>query len=179
VAISQRDWRRVAEHASWLPTSTSTFALHVLIESPTALEAAKVFIEQLTSKRIASTMGYIKLSNFMVTKSYPIFRQFQASAARDLLYLQAELVHLESEYQKVSKSDRETDEGDERHLYAFEWWHLSQSENRGLGGEQWALALEIRRKLREYCTVQAHIPMMQDRLTSQIPLSNNITRSHR
>jgi hypothetical protein len=111
-----------------------------------------VFIEQLTSKRIASIMGYTKLSNFMVTKSYPIFRQFQASAARDLLYLQAELVHLESEYQKVSKSDRETGEEDERHLYAFEWWHLSQSENRGLGGEQWALALEIRRKLREYCT---------------------------
>ncbi|KAH8760689.1 hypothetical protein BGZ57DRAFT_608889 [Hyaloscypha finlandica] len=97
-------------------------------------------------------MGYIKLSNFMVTKSYPIFRQFQASAARDLLYLQAEIVHLESEFQKVSKSDRDTDEGDERHLYAFEWWHLSQSENRGLGGEQWAIALEIRRKLREYYT---------------------------
>lgn len=111
-----------------------------------------MFLEELTSKRIASIMGYIKLSNFMVTKSYPIFRQFQASAARDLLYLQAEIVHLESEFQKVSKSDRDTDEGDERHLYAFEWWHLSQSENRGLGGEQWAIALEIRRKLREYCT---------------------------
>ena len=117
-----------------------------------ALEGAKVFFEELTGKRIASIMGYIKLSNFLVTKSYPIFRRFQASAARDLLYLQAELVHLESEYQKVSKSDRETDERDERHLYAFEWWHLSESENRGLGGEQWALALEIRRKLREYCT---------------------------
>jgi hypothetical protein len=152
VAIGQRDQRRVAEHASGLPTSTSTFALHVFVESPASLKGAKVLIEKLTGKRIASIMGYTKLSNFMVTKSYPIFRQFQASAARDLLYLQAEIVYLESEYQKVSKSDRDTDEGDERHLYAFEWWHLSQSENRGLGGEQWALALEIRRKLREYCT---------------------------
>jgi hypothetical protein len=115
------------------------------------LEERQCLLRNPPGKRIASIMGYIKLSNFMVTKSYPIFRQFQASAARDLLYLQAELVHLESEYQKVSKSDRETDETDERHFYAFEWWHLSASENRGLGGEQWALALEIRRKLREYC----------------------------
>ena len=81
----------------------------------------------------------------MITENYPIFRQFRETAARDLLYLQAELVHLESEYQKVSKVDRESGNDDERHLYAFEWWHLSQSGNRGLGGEQWALALDIRR----------------------------------
>lgn len=99
----------------------------------------------------STAMGYNKLSNFMVSKNCPIFRQFQDSAARDLLYLQAEIIHLESEYQKVSKSDREASSDDERHLYAFEWWHLSQSEPRGFGGEQWALALDIRRKLREYC----------------------------
>jgi hypothetical protein len=96
-------------------------------------------------------MGYNKLSKFMATENYPIFRQFQDTAARDLLYLQAELVHLEAEYQKVSKFDREFGNDDERHMYAFEWWHLSQSENRGQGGEQWALALDIRKKLREYC----------------------------
>ncbi|PMD67067.1 uncharacterized protein K444DRAFT_689534 [Hyaloscypha bicolor E] len=97
-------------------------------------------------------MGYIKLSKFMATKNYPVFRQFQEAAARDLLYLQAELVHLESEYQRVAKADRESGDDDERHLYAFEWWHLSQSEARGFEGEQWALALQIRTKLREYYT---------------------------
>jgi hypothetical protein len=123
-------------------------------------------------------MGYIKLSKFMVTKNYPVFRQFQEAvsvaselkmsslsnaepgayqAARDLLYLQAELVHLESEYQRVAKADRELGDDDERHLYAFEWWHLSQSEARGFEGEQWALALRIRTKLREYCELSSHL----------------------
>jgi hypothetical protein len=96
-------------------------------------------------------MGYMKLSQFMADEHYPIFRQFQRSAVRDLLYLQAELVHLESEYQRVAKEDLESGDSGERQHYAYEWWHLSQSEERGFGGEQWALALQIRSKLQEYC----------------------------
>jgi hypothetical protein len=96
-------------------------------------------------------MGYGKLSQFIADENYPIFRQFRCSAVRDLLYLQAELVHLESEYERVAKEDIESGEPDERQHYAYEWWHLSQSEERGFGGEQWALALKIRAKLQEYC----------------------------
>ena len=96
-------------------------------------------------------MGYNKLSQFMAEKQYAVFRQFQPAAARDLLWLQAELVHLESEYQRVAKADRESRDDEERQHYAHEWWHLSTSASRGHGGEQWAIALEIRTKLREYC----------------------------
>ncbi|KAG9245802.1 hypothetical protein BJ878DRAFT_478899 [Calycina marina] len=94
-------------------------------------------------------MGYIKLSNFMASKDYAMFRQFRPSAIRDLLYLQAELIHLESEYQGAAKDNRESND-DERRMYAVEWWHLSQSEEHELGGEQLRLALKIRSKLREY-----------------------------
>jgi hypothetical protein len=93
--------------------------------------------------------GYTKLGQFMTSKHYAIFRQFQSLAARDLLYLQAELVQLDSEHQNAAQTDRECT--DERQHYDREWWHLSNSEPRGLGGEQWASALKIRMKLREYC----------------------------
>jgi len=93
--------------------------------------------------------GYTKLSQFMTSKHYAIFRQFQPLAVRDLLYLQAELVQLDIEHQHAVQTDRECN--DERQHYDREWWHLSNSEPRGLGGEQWALALKIRMKLREYC----------------------------
>ncbi|CZR67327.1 uncharacterized protein PAC_17226 [Phialocephala subalpina] len=95
-------------------------------------------------------MGYNKLSRFMVSRDMAMFRQFQECAARDLLYLQAELVHLEAEYTKAAKADRESGDSSERHLYDVEWWHLRQSGARGFGGEQWGLALDIRTKLREY-----------------------------
>jgi hypothetical protein len=93
--------------------------------------------------------GYTKLGQFMTSQHYAIFRQFQSLAARDLLYLQAELVQLDIEHQQAAQTDRECT--DERKHYDREWWHLSNSESQGLGGEQWASALKIRKKLREYC----------------------------
>jgi hypothetical protein len=93
--------------------------------------------------------GYTKLGQFMTSKHYAIFRQFQSLAARDLLYLQAELVQLDIEHQHAAQTDRECT--DERQYNDREWWHLSNSGPRGLGGEQWASALKIRMKLREYC----------------------------
>ena len=94
--------------------------------------------------------GYTKLGQFMVDQDYAIFRKFQHLAARDLLYLQAELVQLELEHQALAQTDRES--RDQRQFYDQEWWHLSNSEVRGLGGAQWATSLKIREKLREYCT---------------------------
>jgi hypothetical protein len=93
--------------------------------------------------------GYDKLAYFMVNEQYTIFRQFKSSASRDLLFLQAELAHLEEEFVALSGRDKVV-EGEEE-LYDRNWYLLSTSKNRGCGGEQWEKALQIRMKLREYC----------------------------
>ena len=93
--------------------------------------------------------GYTKLATFMTENCHSMFRKYDQLAIRDLLYLQAELCHLEIEYASAAK--RDALEQDERQYYNREWWHLQASEGRGLCGKQWEIALEIRAKLREYC----------------------------
>ncbi|CAG8982721.1 hypothetical protein HYALB_00001002 [Hymenoscyphus albidus] len=92
--------------------------------------------------------GYTHLANFMAEKDHPILRKYKTLAARDLLFLQAELCHLEWKYKSVLNDDEAQE--DERQFHARDWILLESSERRGLGGEQWAIALEIRTKLREY-----------------------------
>ena len=93
--------------------------------------------------------GYDRLARFMVNDQYAIFRQFKSTANRDLLFLQAELAHLEEEFLNLSKRDRNI-EG-EQELHDRNWYLLSTANYRGCGGEQWEKALQIRSKLREYC----------------------------
>lgn len=97
--------------------------------------------------------GYDKLARFMVNEHYTIFRQFKSSASRDLLFLQAELAHLEEEFVALLERNK-TIEG-EQELHDRNWYLLSTAKNRGCGGEQWEKALEIRAKLREYCPKQS------------------------
>ncbi|CZR67581.1 uncharacterized protein PAC_17480 [Phialocephala subalpina] len=92
--------------------------------------------------------GYTKLASFMVDKHHPILRKYQHLAARDLLYLQAELCDLDFKYNSIARKDAH--EEDERQFYDRDWLHLGTSHQRGLGGEQWTAALAIRAKLREY-----------------------------
>lgn len=100
---------------------------------------------------MAYPTGYAKLATFMAGEQYEIFRKFKSSACRDLLYLQAELKELEDEFAALSERDRRTQ--GEHELYDGNWRLLSTSEARNCGGEQWAKALQIREKLREYCAM--------------------------
>ncbi|TAQ90370.1 hypothetical protein B7494_g1321 [Chlorociboria aeruginascens] len=95
----------------------------------------------------ADTRGYSKLSHFMSESNYMIFKQFRATAVRDLLFLQAELVHLEKDYQKIAKRDRDT-EGKSRD-YDLNWYILSNPEN-GITSEQWKVSKQIRATLEQY-----------------------------
>lgn len=99
---------------------------------------------------MAKLMGYDKLANFMATSHYTIFRKFRQSAIRDLLYLQAEISELEKEYAESAQRDREAEGA--RALYDGNWHLLSISKSQNLGGVQWDKALQIRKKLREYCS---------------------------
>jgi len=98
---------------------------------------------------MTSTTGYDKLARFMDNEQYAVFRKFKSLANRDLLYLQAELVHLEGEFAIISEKDRNATS--EEGLYDRNWQLLSTSKTRELEGKQWEKALEIRAKLREYC----------------------------
>ncbi|KAF8857202.1 hypothetical protein BDZ45DRAFT_674863 [Acephala macrosclerotiorum] len=86
----------------------------------------------------------------MTQKHRPILKKYQHLATRDLLYLQAELCELDFKFNSIAKKDAL--EADERQYYDRDWLHLETSHERGFGGEQWAVALATRAKLREYYT---------------------------
>src|ERR1700694_3377519 len=49
--------------------------------------------------------GYSKLAAFMTEKHHPILKKYRHLAARDLLYLQAELCDLQFRYDETAKKD--------------------------------------------------------------------------
>ena len=93
--------------------------------------------------------GYPKLAYHMGTSpEVTIFRRFGALNAKNLLYLQAELVHLEKKLCELEERDNQSGEG-MKSQYARDWFWLSRSENDG-NNEQWQTVLDIRKKLGEY-----------------------------
>jgi len=93
--------------------------------------------------------GYAKVANLMASQSeYAILRRFRVLNMQNLLYLQAEITHLETDL--IQLANRDARHGDRR-FFAMDWWSLHQGEDT----EQWAKVLEIRNKLNEYssCTL--------------------------
>lgn len=90
--------------------------------------------------------GYAKVANLMATHGeLAIFRRFKALNMLNLLYLQAEITHLEAELREVACEDAQ--QGRENHPH--DWWSLSQSEDDN-DREQWDVVLKIRKKLEKY-----------------------------
>jgi len=94
--------------------------------------------------------GYPELSALM--GSHPeiaIFRRFATLGSQNLLYLQAELVHLEQELQDIVKEDDESADP-VRQSYKDSWSTLEGSLRLGGDSLQWAKWLEVREKLDKY-----------------------------
>lgn len=92
--------------------------------------------------------GYPKLATQM--GHYPetaIFSRFSSLNAQNLLYLQAELTHLQTRLRGYEASNSKAQDGNKA-LYARDWYWLENSAAEG-GGEQWQTVLEIRAKLKE------------------------------
>lgn len=85
----------------------------------------------------------------MTETHHPILKKYQLLAARDLLYLQAELCDLQFRYDGTAKKDAMAKDH-ETENYDRDWLNMATSQQRGFGGEQWAIALATRSKLREY-----------------------------
>jgi hypothetical protein len=95
--------------------------------------------------------GYTKLASLL--GSHPdlaIFRRFGSLNATNLLYMQAELINLEAKLQRLVQADSTSGHVD-RMIYDRDWQSLAESRLAPDGcGEQWATALRIREKLKEY-----------------------------
>jgi len=100
--------------------------------------------------RAWSAGSYPRLSEFMgLWPEVAIFRRFGALNAQNLLFLQAELAHLERELKVIR--EREEKQEDERGLLAQRsWFELSQATEDGEYCPQWTVIQDIRSKLSEY-----------------------------
>jgi hypothetical protein len=94
--------------------------------------------------------SYPKLSTFMA--SWPdvaIFRRFGALNAQNLLFLQAEITHLERELQVIRESNALNN--DEKGIHGERnWFELSQESEDGEPHPQWVVIQDIRDRLKEY-----------------------------
>jgi hypothetical protein len=98
--------------------------------------------------RVAIAMeGYAKVAQLMSTHpEFAIFRRFRALNVQNLLYMQAEITHLEAELR--NKADEDIQSGNKQD-HAHDWWSLAQDQETDDAG-QWETVLEIREKLEKY-----------------------------
>ncbi|KAH8776511.1 hypothetical protein F5883DRAFT_248746 [Diaporthe sp. PMI_573] len=91
--------------------------------------------------------GYAKVAHLMAKyDEFAILRRFKALNAQELLYSQAEIIHLEERLQRLV--DRDAAHPD-RKFYSKDWWSLAH----GLdidSREQWRTIRKIRKKLDKY-----------------------------
>lgn len=91
--------------------------------------------------------GYSKIAKMMSGYSeLAILRRFGELNLQDLLYSQAEIIHLNDELQEIATRDC-TFPG--REFYTKDWWSLANTED-DHEKDQWQKVLQIRSKLREY-----------------------------
>ena len=100
--------------------------------------------------------GYTRLASLMgACPEVAILRRFGSLNARNLLYIQAELVALEGSLQACTEGNNASNDSD-RVASARDWYTLSRlgsSSNNSSdvdAGEEWRTMLEIREKLKEY-----------------------------
>lgn len=99
--------------------------------------------------------GYPFLAHFWSQTQTGMARKFKRLAALNILYLQAELSHLERELERQRRRDLETGRR-EREDCDWNWLLLSEPALHR-GSRQWEVALEIREKLGEYCMFRLSI----------------------
>ena len=94
--------------------------------------------------------GYSRLATLMGTHhDLAIFRRFSTLNAKNLLYIQGELTHLEAELELIAGENRNSGDpekmGFEHSITTMMGPHNSED-----GHGHWATILEIREKLKDY-----------------------------
>jgi hypothetical protein len=79
-------------------------------------------------------------------EEFAILRRFKTLNYQNLLYLQAEIIHLEQELEKLVNRDMaHLERGD----FTKDWWTLAHA-NGEQAQQQWKKVLKIRKKLKKY-----------------------------
>lgn len=95
------------------------------------------------------THGYDKLASLIGDHpGLSIYRRFGSLAAKNLLYMQAELVLLEDELKAIAECDQQDPRCTDLRT---SWEALRHAPETGARNLQWQKFLEIRAKLTEYC----------------------------
>ncbi|MCJ1242533.1 hypothetical protein MMC14_010541 [Varicellaria rhodocarpa] len=92
--------------------------------------------------------GYARMADMV--GQYPetaIFSRFARLNAKNLLYMQAELVQMEYELDTVAFEDSQ---GDDPNRRSFQAYVYNMKKARGPDSLQWRMVLEIRQRLKEY-----------------------------
>ncbi len=93
--------------------------------------------------------GYPRLASHIgLYPDFAIYRRFGSLNAQNLLYYQAELVHLEQTLRKQEIADSSSQEGS-KSLYARDWYWLKDSETKE-DDAQLRTILSVRERLKEY-----------------------------
>ncbi len=95
--------------------------------------------------------GYDRLASFMgFLPETAIFHRFAALNARNILYLQAELLWLDKQLSHVAEDDARS-ASELRQDYSNNWYHLSHTgEDSDGDSQQWKIFMKIRKALNEY-----------------------------
>lgn len=91
--------------------------------------------------------GYEEVAQFMSAHDeFAILRRFRALNMKNLLYLQAEILHLEEDLSDLATRDAELPG---RRYHGRDWWSLANGQDEG-DREQWAKVLHLRETLATY-----------------------------
>ncbi|KAI1448152.1 hypothetical protein F5Y02DRAFT_377510 [Annulohypoxylon stygium] len=91
--------------------------------------------------------GYAKVARLMSTyEEFAILRRFKRLNYQNLLYLQAEMIHLEESLGRLVEKDAADSE---RKEYEEDWWKLAHGGTKS-GRAQWKKVCCIREKLEQY-----------------------------
>ena len=94
-----------------------------------------------------SGRGYAKVAGLISTfPELANFRRFQALNIQNLLYMQAEIAHLESDLKDLATEGLVVGNNHDHH---YDWWSLAHCESES-AQRQWHLIQDIRAKLEKY-----------------------------
>jgi hypothetical protein len=110
-------------------------------------------------RHVCEMEGYEKIAGLMARHhDLAILRRFNTLNMKDLLYRQAELVHLESELYCIAEGDQGIPD---RTFYARDWCSLAESEDDDKK-RQWLKMLQIQEKLKAYSMFRYFVVLLSN-----------------
>lgn len=97
--------------------------------------------------------GYAHLAWFMNKTQLGMVRKYKELSLLNLLYLQAEIHQLRTDWEFIVAADARDTET-QRSKWDFHWWAMANGGANGFGSQRWEAWLKLRERLYEYCTLR-------------------------